>query len=161
MTAGICAAKASRRLPGHLCERFHTPGNVHVFIAGVSILSRRTICVQEVLMHMCLLSFLRNALFWSMQRKSGFHAGETNNSWSLSPAYPGMGHSPDLFSVRLRMPLSHQPWVSWRILLKQRIILNDCILGTDYGAPYFASVLFFFFAFCFLIFSLSLSIGVT
>ena len=33
------------------------------FIPGVSILSRRTFCVQEVLMYMCLLSFHLNALF--------------------------------------------------------------------------------------------------
>jgi hypothetical protein len=46
-----------------LCERFHDPENGHIFIPGVSILSRRKFCVQEVLMHMCLLSFHRNALF--------------------------------------------------------------------------------------------------
>ena len=37
LTAGIYAAKASRHLPGHLCERFYDPGNKHVFIPGVSI----------------------------------------------------------------------------------------------------------------------------
>jgi hypothetical protein len=56
LTAGICAAKALVQL---LCERFHDPENVHVFIPGVSILSRRNFCVQEVLMHMCLPSFIQ------------------------------------------------------------------------------------------------------
>jgi len=32
LTAGICAAKA---LVQHLCERFHDPDNVHIFIPGV------------------------------------------------------------------------------------------------------------------------------
>ena len=64
--AGICPAKASRRLPGHICECFHAPENVHIFIPGVSILSRRKFCVQEVLLHMCLLSFHLNALFGLM-----------------------------------------------------------------------------------------------
>jgi len=62
LTAGICATKALVQL---LCERFHDPETVHIFIPGVSILSRRKFCVQEVLMHMCLLSFHRNALFGS------------------------------------------------------------------------------------------------
>ena len=60
LTAGICAAKA---LVQYLCKRFHDPENVHIFIPGVSILDRHKFCVQEVLMHVCLLSFLRNALF--------------------------------------------------------------------------------------------------
>jgi hypothetical protein len=60
LTVGRCAAKA---IVQHLCERFHDPGNVHIFIPGVSILSRRKSCVQEVLMHICLLSFHLNALF--------------------------------------------------------------------------------------------------
>jgi hypothetical protein len=60
LTAGICAAKALVQL---LCGRFHNSENVHVFIPGVSILSRRKFCVQEVLMHMCLLPFYPNAFF--------------------------------------------------------------------------------------------------
>jgi len=63
LTAGICAAKA---LVQHLCERFYDPENVHIFIPGFSIHSRRKFCVQEVLMHMCLLSFHLNALFGLM-----------------------------------------------------------------------------------------------
>jgi hypothetical protein len=59
-TAGICAAKA---VVQHLCERFHDPDNVHIFIPGVSILSRRKFCVQEVLMHMCLPPFYPYAFF--------------------------------------------------------------------------------------------------
>jgi len=53
LTAGICAAKA---LVQHLCDRFHDPENVQVFISGDLILSRRKFCVQEVLLHICLAS---------------------------------------------------------------------------------------------------------
>jgi hypothetical protein len=67
LTVGICAAKASRHAPGLLCRRFHDPKNVHVFIPGISILFRRTFCVQEVLMHMCLPSFYPNAFFGLME----------------------------------------------------------------------------------------------
>jgi len=65
LTAGMYAAKA---LVQHLCERFHDPENGHIFIPGFSIDSRRKFCVQEVLMHMCLLSFHRNALFGLMYK---------------------------------------------------------------------------------------------
>jgi hypothetical protein len=60
LTAGIFAEKA---LVQHLCERFHDPDNVHIFILSVSILCRRKFCVQEVLMHMCLPPFYPNAFF--------------------------------------------------------------------------------------------------
>jgi rare lipoprotein A len=60
LTAGICAAKALVQL---LCERFHDPDNVHVFIPGVSIHYRHKFCVQEVLMHMCLPPFYLNTFF--------------------------------------------------------------------------------------------------
>ena len=61
LPAGICAAKTSRHSPGLLCKRFHDPENVHVFIPGVSILSRRKFCIQEVLMHICLPASYPNA----------------------------------------------------------------------------------------------------
>jgi hypothetical protein len=67
LTAGICAAKASRHAPGHLCERFHDPENIHIFIPGFSIRYRRKFCVQEVLMHMCLPPFYPNAFFGLME----------------------------------------------------------------------------------------------
>jgi hypothetical protein len=38
LTAGICAAKTSRHLPGHLCERFHDPKNVHVLFKALDTL---------------------------------------------------------------------------------------------------------------------------
>jgi len=60
LTAGICAAKALVQLLG---ERFQDPDNVHIFIPGFSILSRRKFCVQEVLMHRCLPPFYPNAFF--------------------------------------------------------------------------------------------------
>jgi len=63
LTAGIYAVKASRHVPGHLCERFHDPNNGHFFIPGVPILSRGKFCVQEVLLHICLLPSHLNALF--------------------------------------------------------------------------------------------------
>jgi hypothetical protein len=56
LTAGIYAAKALVQL---LRERFHDPETVHIFIPGVLILYRRKFCVQEVLMHICLLSTFR------------------------------------------------------------------------------------------------------
>ena len=54
LTAGIYAAKASRRLPGHLCERIYESENVQVFISSVSILYGPKFCVKEVLLHICL-----------------------------------------------------------------------------------------------------------
>jgi hypothetical protein len=70
LTAGICAAKASRHVPGLLCERFHDPDNVHIFIPGVSILYRRKFCVQEVLMHMCLPLFYPNVFFGLIEEEN-------------------------------------------------------------------------------------------
>jgi hypothetical protein len=63
LTAGMCAAKASRHVPGHLCGRLHDPDNVQVYILSVEILYRRKSCVQEVLLHMCLPSFSSNCTF--------------------------------------------------------------------------------------------------
>ena len=62
LTGGICAAKASRHLPGLLCGRFHDPEYVHIIIPGVSIRSRRKFCIQEVLMHVTAVRSY-NALF--------------------------------------------------------------------------------------------------
>ena len=43
-----------------LCERFHNPGNVQVFILSISVLTRHKFCIQEVLLHICLPSFPLN-----------------------------------------------------------------------------------------------------
>jgi len=57
LTAGICAEKA---LVQFLCERFHDPGNVQVFILSISVLTRHKFCIQKVLLHICLPSFPLN-----------------------------------------------------------------------------------------------------
>ena len=62
-TAGIYAAKASRHLPGHLCKRFHDPKTGIFYPWRFDTLQTHILCVQEVLMYMCLLSFHLNALF--------------------------------------------------------------------------------------------------
>jgi hypothetical protein len=56
--AGICAAKT---LVQHHCERFHGPDNVLGYIPSAQIHYRLKYGVQEILMHMCLLSLLLNA----------------------------------------------------------------------------------------------------
>ena len=60
LTAGIYAAKA---LVQHLCKRFHDPKTGIFYPWRFDTLQTHILCVQEVLMYVCLLSFHINALF--------------------------------------------------------------------------------------------------